>query len=70
MVLVIAIRVGEEEIKNDYDNIKYLKNKLNDTSLSYDEYSKIVENIHQARLNIPKKEQELDKLKKRYRKKN
>ena len=70
MLLVIAIRVGEEEIKNDYDNIKYLKNKLNDTSLSYDEYSKIVENIHQARLNIPKKEQELDKLKKRYRKKN
>ena len=59
-----AIYVKEEEIKNDYDNIKYLENKLNDTSLSYDEYSKIYEDIRQARLNIPKKEQELDKLKK------
>ena len=56
-----AIYVKEEEIKNDYDSIKYLENKLNDTSLSYDEYSEIYEDIGQARLNMSKKEQELDK---------
>ena len=59
-----AIYVTEEEIKNDYDNVIYLENKLNDTSLSNDECSKIYEGIRQARLNIPKNEQKLDKLKK------
>ena len=54
-----AIKVKEFEIKNDYDKIKYLENKLlNDNSLSYDEYNKISEDITQARYNTPKKEQE------------
>ena len=38
-----AIYVKEKEIKKDYDSYKYLENKLNDTSLSYYEYSKIYE---------------------------
>ena len=59
-----AIRAKELEIENDYDNIKYLENKLNDTSLSFDEHKKILDDISQAKENIPKKELELSKLKK------
>ena len=56
-----AIRVKELDTENDYDNIEHLNDRLNDTSLSHDEATKIIYNIYQIKLNIPK--QELNKLK-------
>ena len=50
-----AICTSEYEIENDYDNIKYLENKLNYTSLSFDEHKKILDDISQIKENIPKK---------------
>ena len=59
-----TIRTKELDIENDYDNIKYLENKSHDTSFSFDEHSKILNNIIQIKKYISKKEKELDKLKK------
>ena len=44
-----AIRTKEFDIENDYDDIKYLENKSHDTSLSFDEHSKIFNNIIQIK---------------------
>ena len=51
-----AIRAKELEIENDYDNIKYLENKLNDTSLSFDEHKKSLLIFLKLKKIYPKKE--------------
>ena len=54
-----AIKIKELDIENSYDNIKYLESKLLDNTLTYDEYSKIIDNIDQINKNIPKKEKRI-----------
>ena len=61
---IFTILTKEADIANDHDNIRYLENKSHDTSLSFDEHNKILNNIIQIKENIIKKEKELDKLKK------
>ena len=41
-----APEVKKLGIKNGYDSIKYLEDKLNDTSLNFDEYKKILNDIN------------------------
>ena len=57
-----AIIAMEIYIKDSYDNINYFPKKVLDTK-NYDEYNKIIDNIDQAKKNIPKKEKELYYLK-------
>ena len=57
-----AIIAMERDVKDSYDNINYLQKKLLDTR-NYDEYNKIIDNIDQAKKNIPKKDKELYYLK-------
>ena len=57
-----AIIAIENDIKNSYDNINYLQKKLLNAK-NYDERNKILNNIEQAKKNIPKKEKELNNLK-------
>ena len=57
-----AIIAMENDIKNSYDNINYLQKKLLNAK-NYDEHNKILNNIDQAKKNIPKKEKELNNLK-------
>ena len=60
-----VIKVKELDIENSYDKIKYLENKLRDT-INYDEYSKILNDIDQIKKYIPKKEKELNNLRKEF----
>ena len=57
-----AIIAMERDIKDSYDSINYLQKKLFDTK-NYDKNNKILNNIDQAKKNIPKKENELYYLK-------
>ena len=57
-----AIIAMENDIKNTYDSINYLQNKLLDAK-DYDERNKILNDIDLAKKNIPKKEKELKYLK-------
>ena len=57
-----AIIAMENDIKNTYDNINYLQNKLLDAK-DYDERNRILNDIDLAKKNIPKKEKELYYLK-------
>ena len=57
-----AIIAMERDIKDSYDSINYLQKKLLDTK-NYDNNNKILNNIDQAKKNIPKKENELYYLK-------
>ena len=52
----------ENDVKNSYDSINYLQNKLLDAK-NYDEHNKILDDIDRAKINIPKKEKELYYLK-------
>ena len=54
-----AILFREDEIKNMYDNIDYLNNKLKDDNLTFAEYKKISDDIDQIKKYVLKKEQEL-----------
>ena len=58
-----AICTMELEIKNAYNNINILDDKLKN-NLKFAEYKKIIDNIDQLKKSIPKKEQELPELKK------
>ena len=57
-----AIIAMENDIKNTYDSINYLQNKLLDAK-DYDERNKILNDIDLAKKSIPKKEKELNYLK-------
>ena len=59
---IIAIIAMENDIKNSYDSINYLQNKLFDAK-NYDERNKILNDIDRAKKNKPKKEEELNNLK-------
>ena len=52
------------EIKNAYNDINILDDKLNKDNLTLAEYKKVSDNIDQLKKSIPKKEQELYELKK------
>ena len=52
----------EDDIKNSYDSINYLQNKLFDAK-NYDERNKILNDIDRVKKNIPKKGKELNNLK-------
>ena len=54
-----AILVMEDEIKNMYDNVEYLNNKLKDNSLTLAEYKKISDDIDKIKKSILTKEQKL-----------
>ena len=58
------------EIKNAYNDINILDDKLNNYNLTLVEYKKVSDNIDQLKKSIPKKEQELYELKKDKKKKN
>ena len=59
-----AILAKELEIKNAYNDINILDDKLKNNNLTLAEYKKIIDNIDQLKKSIPKKEQELYELKK------
>ena len=59
-----AIAAKEMEIKNIYDNINYLNDRLKNDNLKLDEHKKINDNIYKIKQGLPKKEQELYELKK------
>ena len=58
----VAIIAMEDDIKNSYDSINYLQNKLFDAK-NYDERNKILNDIDRVKKNIPKKGKELNNLK-------
>ena len=60
-----AIAVKEEKIKNMYDNIDYLNNKLKNNNLKIAEYKKISDETDQIKKKKTKKEQELYEAKKK-----
>ena len=65
-----VIHVKELEIKNAYNDINYLNNKLKNNNLTLAEYKKISNDTDQLKKSISKKEKELYELRKSAKKKN
>ena len=59
-----VIHVKELEIKNAYNDINYLNNKLKNNNLTLAEYKKISNDTDQLKKSISKKEKELYELRK------